>query len=210
MSSCEGFASAFWPVVQYWDRIQHELNQPLSHTPLELVEGFWPQHDWRVRDRSMNPQPVGAMQPPDYISEDEDRELYCGPRNEAPLPRFNPFRDIRMGTWILARPSDPNVYPVWQGRALSPTCLEVGHENYKKFLCQWWEPRNSHTSYLEKYANCWDATWVKENSAPTWETASSVVFGIYSSIVDPRTRTIPEGAKVAALENLRQANDRDP
>ena len=48
MSRCEGFSTAFGPYVEYWNGILIELEQPLPKTPSELLEGFWPQHDWKV------------------------------------------------------------------------------------------------------------------------------------------------------------------
>ena len=45
MSTGEGFAAAFGPYVEYWNRILRELKNPLTNCSLELVEGFWPQHD---------------------------------------------------------------------------------------------------------------------------------------------------------------------
>ena len=48
MAKCEGFAAAFEPYVDYWTCVLAELDKPFPVTPPELVEGFWPCHDWRV------------------------------------------------------------------------------------------------------------------------------------------------------------------
>ena len=68
--------------------------------------------------------------------EDEEPEPYCGPANEAPETPFNPWRDIRPGSWVLLRPEDPLICPVWQGRAVSVVCREKRDVNLGKFLLQ--------------------------------------------------------------------------
>ena len=54
MAKCEGFAAAFGPYVDYWTRVLSELDKPIPVTPLELVEGFWPYHDWRVLENEVS------------------------------------------------------------------------------------------------------------------------------------------------------------
>ena len=50
MTRCEGFGSAFGPYVEYWKRVLHELKEPLPECLPELLEGFWPKHDWKAVD----------------------------------------------------------------------------------------------------------------------------------------------------------------
>jgi hypothetical protein len=135
----------------------YELNEPLPQTPLELVERFWPQHDWRVPHKGVLHRGGLVLAPTDVTPEDEEPEPYYGPRNEAPRSSFNPWRDIRQGYWILIRPTDPQMCPVWQRRAASDVCREEGNENHGKFLIQFWEPRNAKKTLRKKYRNCWDA-----------------------------------------------------
>ena len=68
------------------------------------------------------------------IPDDEELEPYCGLANEAPETPFNPWRDIQLGSWVLLRPEDPLICPVWQGRAVSAVCREKGDVNLGKFL----------------------------------------------------------------------------
>ena len=68
--------------------------------------------------------------------EDEEPKPYCGPANEAPETPFNPWRDIRPGSWILLRLEDPLICLVWQRRAVSDVCREKGDVNLGKFLLQ--------------------------------------------------------------------------
>ena len=74
------------------------------------------------------------VNPLDSNPEEKELEPYCGLANEAPRESFNPWVDIRSGSWVLLRPEDPEVCPVWQGRALSEVCREAGHEKNGMFL----------------------------------------------------------------------------
>ena len=161
VSRCEGFATAFGPYVEYWKRVMSELSKPLPECATELIEGFWPQHDWRVmEEETVRPR----VNPVDMNIEEEDLEPYCGPTNEAPRESFNPWIDIRPGSWVLLRPEDPIVCPVWQGRALSDVCRDEGTPNYGKFFVQYWRPDNSEQTMELRYRNCWYGKWVIENT----------------------------------------------
>lgn len=142
--------------------------------------------------------------------EDEEPEAYCGPANQAPESPFNPWRDIRPGSWVLLRPEDPLICPVWQGRAATAVCREEGHVNHGKFLIQFWEPRSAERDLALKYRNCWSAKWVVETRAPEWVSVGAALFQNWSKIKDPSTRTIPKKSMEAALANLERANVVDP
>ena len=95
MAKCEGFAAAFGPYVDYWTRMLSEFEKPLTVTHLELVEGFWPRHDWRVfEEEVLRPRCSSFILDEDVTLEDEEPELYCGLAYEAPETLFNPWRDI--------------------------------------------------------------------------------------------------------------------
>ena len=191
MSTCQGFAVVFGPYVEYWNRILRELKNPLPNCPLELVEGFWPEHDWRLLDPAVECR-LSIVNPVHVISEpQEEPEPYCGPANEAPQQSYNPWCDICPGSWVLLRPEDPSVCAVWQGRALSAVCIEEGHENNGKFLLQYWRPDNSAATLELMYRNCWYGKWVVENTAPTWVEANCVVFSNFLRVGSPKSCTIP-------------------
>ena len=142
--------------------------------------------------------------------EDEEPEPYCGLANEAPKTPFNPWCDIRPGSWVLLRPEGPLICLVWQGRAVSVICKEKGAVNLGKFLLQFWEPKSAERDLALKYLNCWSAKWVVEKRAPEWITIDTVVYATWSKIMDPRSRTIPKKAMECALVNLERANLVDP
>jgi hypothetical protein len=143
-----------------------ELNEPLPQTPPELVEEFWPQHDWRVPHEGVLHYGGLILALTDVTPKDEEPEPYYGPRNEASQSSFNPWHDIHQGCWVLIRLTDPQMCPMWQGRAASDVCREEGNENHGKFLIQFWELRNVEKTLKKKYKNCWDAQWVKEKRMP--------------------------------------------
>ena len=60
------------------------------------------------------------------------------------------------------------------------------------------------------YRDCWSAKWIVEKRAPEWVTVDSVVYAMWSKIMDPRSRTIPKKAMECALANLERANLVDP
>ena len=68
--------------------------------------------------------------------EDEELKPYYGPTNEASETPFNPWRDIWPSNWVLLRPKDPLICPIWQGRAKSAVCREQRDVNLGKFLLQ--------------------------------------------------------------------------
>ena len=107
---------------------------------------------------------------------DEEPELYCGPTNKAPETPFNPKRDIRLSSWVLLRPEDPLICPIWQRRAVSVVCREQEDVNFGKFLLQFWESKSTERDLALKYHNCWYAKWVVEKRAPEWNTVDVVVY----------------------------------
>ena len=135
-----------------------ELDKPLPVTPLELVEGFWPCHDWRVFEAEvLRPRCSSLIVDEDVTPKDEEPEPYCGPANEALETPFNPWCDIRPGSWVLLRPKDPLICPVWQGRVVSVVCREKGDVNLGKFLLQFWESKSAERDLALIYRDCWSA-----------------------------------------------------
>ena len=209
MAKCDGFATAFGPYIEYWKRVLSELKELLPEPPPELLEGYWPTHDWRVMDQEASSQGT-RVNPLDSNLEEEELEPYCGPANEAPRESFNPWVDICPGSWVLLRPEDPEVCPVWQKRALSEVCREVGHEKNGMFLIQYWRPDNLESTLELRYQRCWYGKWVVEETAPTWVDASCVVYTTWSKIVYPKSRKIPRKCREAAFANLNRSNQMDP
>ena len=94
-----GICSSIWALCQLLDHVLAELDKPLPVTPPELVEGFWPCHDWRIIQAEVpHPRCPSLIVDDDVTPEDEEPEPYCGLANEVPETPFNPWRDIRPGS----------------------------------------------------------------------------------------------------------------
>ena len=119
------------------------------------MEGFWPTYNWN--NVCPTPLPKGGIE---ITPKDDEQEPYCGPLHERPKDAFNPWRDIREGSWILLRASDPNIYLVWMGKALTSVCKDVGSGSYGKFAIQFWKPKNSLRDPAQKYKDCWSGIWI--------------------------------------------------
>ena len=185
MVKCEGFATVFGPYIDYWIRVLAELDKPLLVTPPKLVEDFWPCHDWRVFQAKVSRRRCSSLiVVEDVTLEDEEPEPYCGLANEALETPFNPWHDIRPGSWILLRHEDPLIYPVWQGKAVSVVCREKRDVNLGKFLLQFWEPKSTDRDLALKYRNYWSAKWIVEKRAPEWVIFDSMIYATWSKIMD--------------------------
>jgi hypothetical protein len=128
----------------------------------------------------------------------------------VPQGRFNPWRDVFDGCWVLLRPEDPLVCPVWLGRALSSVCRDKGSRNHGCFQIQFWEPQQSGRTVALKYRNCWTKKWVKEERRLEFVNVFAVLYAKWSKLIDPKTKTIPKVDRERALENLNEANVVDP
>jgi hypothetical protein len=41
---------------------------------------------------------------------------YCGPKNLKLAPLYTLFKDFKNGDFVLVRPDDPFLVPIWMGR----------------------------------------------------------------------------------------------
>ena len=126
--------------VHYWERLHLEITGPVPPTPAELQEGFWPMTNWQRDHTCSMSLGVGLDVTPDTTPEDDPEPYpYCGPAKSWPRPRFNPYRDVLLGDFVLCRPCDGHRLPVWLGRASSTVDLSPG-TNYGTFVVEWWTP----------------------------------------------------------------------
>jgi len=59
-----------------WNYVLHKLKDPLTNYPLELVESFCPQHDWKLMCNEI-PYLLLIVKSMNVISKEEDPESYC-------------------------------------------------------------------------------------------------------------------------------------
>ena len=91
--------------VYYWERLHLEITGLVPPTPAELQEGFWPMTNWQRDHACSMSSSVGLDVTPDTIPEDDPEPYpYCGPTKLRLRPRFNPYRDVLLGDFVLCRP----------------------------------------------------------------------------------------------------------
>ncbi len=59
---------------------------------------------------------------------------YCGPKNMKPslsIATYIPFADLHKGDFLLARPFELEIYPVWMGRVYADVVEDVNDEHYQ-------------------------------------------------------------------------------
>ena len=201
--------------VQYWEDILEELHQPIPRASPSLLEGFWPNTDWTTSTPPLNGD-HGKFHPMDIdvTSEDVLLEPYCGPKNQQPDHIYNPWRDVLVGDFVLVRPSDPLLFPVWMGRALITVVRDENDTNYGNCLLQWWRPDRGGKHCVDdkhRYTNCWNSSWKIEDREPEWVACSSVLYSSRprANTTDDSVKNIPKDTK-AAMANLEEANVHDP
>jgi hypothetical protein len=59
------------------------------------------------------------------VTPEDDPEpfSFCGPAKDRLKPKFNPFRDVLLGDFVLCRPSHKHHLSVWLGQVL--TCIDL-------------------------------------------------------------------------------------
>ena len=126
--------------IHYREQMYSEITSHMPPTPTELQEGFWPIINWQ-RDHACNMSSgIGPDVSLDTIPKDDlEPYPYCGLAKSQPKPRFNPYRDVLLGDFVLCHPYDGHRLPVWLGRALSTIDLSLG-SNYGTFVVEWWTP----------------------------------------------------------------------
>ena len=107
------YAKNMTAYVQYWERLHLEITGPVPPTLAELQEGFWPITNWQRDHANIMPSGVGLDVSSDTTPEDDPEPYpYCGPVKSRPKPRFNPYRDVLLGDFVLCRPCDGHRLPV--------------------------------------------------------------------------------------------------
>jgi hypothetical protein len=89
-------------------------------------------------------------------------------------------------------------------------CRVVGHEDYGKFVMQYWEPQNAARDHKLKYKDCWTGIWIRKDRKPTMIHVDTVLFASYSKIQNPKTRRIPKRDWAMSSINLTRANAVEP
>jgi hypothetical protein len=89
------------------------LSRQLPLQSIILLEGFWPSSNWRSNYVRASVSTVMDVVDP----EDPIQIPYCGPKNMRPLTVDMSFKKLNVGNFVFLKPHDPNLIPLWMGRA---------------------------------------------------------------------------------------------
>ena len=108
------------PTILYWENVLAAMDHPLPPTPTELSEPFWPSSRFSVA--------AALHEDNAHLFEENITDYaYVGPASSRPAETFRPGAHIRVGHYVLLRPSDDCPEPVWMGRVISePNLAHVG------------------------------------------------------------------------------------
>ncbi len=95
--------------------------------------------------------------------EDPTMLPYCGPKNMKPslnITTYTPFRDLHEGGFLLACPSELEMYLVWMEKVHTDVVKDVNNEHYQMVHVQWWVPfkKGTHND-VELYQGCLEGKW---------------------------------------------------
>ena len=174
---------------------------------VELQEGFWLIINWQRDHANSMSSSVGLDVSLDTTLEDDlEPYPYCGPAKARPKPRFNPYRDVFLGGFVLCHPCDGHRLPMWLGHASSIVDLSPS-SNYGTFVVEWWTPmcsKKEPKSLATK--ECWTRGWTPEVTHPQRISVTSILYShrmpSYKDKGPRKMHLIPEALVVMALANL--------
>jgi hypothetical protein len=100
------------PYVDYWEDILLHLWKPLPAQGCTLLEGFWPSNNWKLNYAR------AKLLSTTSVVDFKDLVIcpYCEPISMKPIFAYTLFRDFNNGDFVLVKPHDPFLVPVWLGR----------------------------------------------------------------------------------------------
>jgi hypothetical protein len=79
----------------------------------------------------------------------------------TPLTPYIPFEHVNVGDFVLMRLHDPNLVPMWMGRAQCDIVKDEESDFFKCVKVQWWVLMNKGSNLDEQllYEDCWNGKW---------------------------------------------------
>ncbi len=77
-----------------------------------LFGGLWLSNNWKLNYVKVGLSFTRLI----FYSKDSVICPYCGPKNLKPTSTYTPFRDLKNEDFVLVRPYDPLLVPIWLGR----------------------------------------------------------------------------------------------
>jgi len=104
------------PTILYWEGVLAAMDLPSPPTPSELSEPFWPTSRFSIA--------AALHEDNAHLFEENITDYaYVGPASSRPAETFRPGAHIRVGHYVLLRPSDDCPNLVWMGRVISESNL---------------------------------------------------------------------------------------
>ena len=108
------------PTIAYWENVLAAMDRPILPTPSELRDPFWPATRFSIA-------PTLHVDNVHLLEENVTDYAYVGPASSRPVESFRPGAHIRVGHYVLLRPSEDCPNPVWMGRVISePNLAHLG------------------------------------------------------------------------------------
>ena len=99
------------PTISYWENALAAIDLPIPPTPSELSDPFWPSSRFSIA-AALHEDNVHLLE------ENMTDYTYVGPASSRPAETFHPGAHIRVGHYVLLRPSDDCPNLVWMGRVI--------------------------------------------------------------------------------------------
>ena len=114
------YMESIQPTILYWENVLAAMDHPLSPTPSELSEPFWPSTRFSIT--------IALHVDNEHLFEENIIDYaYIGPTRSQPTETFCPGAHIRVGHYVLLRPSKDCANPVWMRRVISePNLTHLG------------------------------------------------------------------------------------
>ncbi len=86
---------------------------------------------------------------------------YYGPKNMKSLIAYVPFKDLNVGNFVLMKPHDPDLVPLWMGKVEDDVIKDEKSEYFKMVRAQWWVfvKKQSNLDEWHLHEDCWNGMW---------------------------------------------------
>ncbi len=111
-----------------------DLSKSLPTQRSTLLEGFWPSNNWKLNYAKAELPSIRLV----VDSEDLVMHPYCGLKNLKPTATYTSFEDLDNGNFVLVKPHDPFLVPVWMGKTQSDVAKDDQNEFFKMVKVQLW------------------------------------------------------------------------
>ncbi len=112
-----------------------------------------------------------------------DHSSFCGLKNLKLALTYTLFKDLNNGDFVVVRPHDLFLVPVWLARIQSDVVKDDQNEFFKMVRVQWWVlvKKGSKSDEQRLYKNCWNDKWKCNLANPKyWFNIVAIIFSFPS------------------------------